>query len=84
MRAHFFYRPPGHEIEPYMSTTPEHPNEASISVHALAPHFHEAATRWAERLGLALGGKRETFYGLAGVGDLMATAASLSARAARP
>lgn len=39
-----------------MSTTPEHPNEASISVHALAPHFHEAAARWAERLGLALGG----------------------------
>ena len=32
------------------------------------------------RLGLALGGKRETFYGLAGVGDLMATAASRLSR----
>lgn len=32
------------------------------------------------RLGVALGGKRETFYGLAGVGDLMATAASRLSR----
>ena len=32
------------------------------------------------RLGEALGGKRETFYGLAGVGDLMATAASKLSR----
>ena len=32
------------------------------------------------RLGMALGGKRETFYGLAGVGDLMATAASRLSR----
>jgi len=32
------------------------------------------------RLGTALGGKRETFYGLAGVGDLMATAASKLSR----
>ena len=32
------------------------------------------------RLGAALGGKRETFYGLAGIGDLMATAASKLSR----
>lgn len=32
------------------------------------------------RLGVALGGKRETFYGLAGVGDLIATAASQLSR----
>jgi glycerol-3-phosphate dehydrogenase (NAD(P)+) len=32
------------------------------------------------RLGVALGGKQETFYGLAGVGDLIATAASKLSR----
>ena len=32
------------------------------------------------RLGVALGARRETFYGLAGVGDLMATAASRLSR----
>lgn len=32
------------------------------------------------RLGVALGAQRETFYGLAGVGDLMATAASRLSR----
>jgi len=32
------------------------------------------------RLGLALGGKRETFFGLAGLGDLMTTCYSVSSR----